>query len=97
VTTPDACEAGASPCRRNTEATSARRASLTDVEVPDVVVALDGWRVRTLHEHYAIRSFDDDPDFLPIVWRDGKYLEVAARRLFRSFGVDMSDYPPHPK
>jgi tetratricopeptide (TPR) repeat protein len=60
----------------------------------DVVVALDGWRVRTLQQYYAIRSFDDDPDLRLIIWRDGKYAEVAARRMYRSFGAEMSDYPP---
>ena len=60
----------------------------------DVVVALDGWRVRTFQQYAAIRSFDDDPTFRLIIWRDGKYAEVAARRMFRAFGVDMSDYPP---
>jgi len=63
----------------------------------DVVVAVDGWRVRTSEQYYEARAFDDDPDFRLIVWRDGKYVELPARRLFRSFGTQMEDYPPHRK
>jgi len=63
----------------------------------DVVVAIDGWRVRSSGQYLTAREFDDDPDFRLIVWRDGKYVELPVRRLFRSFGTQMVDYPPHQK
>jgi hypothetical protein len=63
----------------------------------DVVVAVDGWRVRSSGQYLTAREFDDDPDFRLIVWRDGKYVELPVRRLFRSFGTQMVDYVAHQK
>jgi hypothetical protein len=59
-----------------------------------VIVALDGWRVRDDRQYTAVRAFDDDPEMRFVVWRDDKYLEIAARRLGRRFGVRLRPYVP---
>jgi hypothetical protein len=58
----------------------------------DVVVAWDGWRVRTERQFRAVWGFDDDPAFTFIIWRSGNYLEVHARREGRWFEVDVADF-----
>ena len=60
----------------------------------DVVVGLNGWRVRTVDQLHAVRQFDDSPDFRLTVWHGARYLDVPCRRLYRSFGVEMSTYKP---
>ena len=63
----------------------------------DIVVAMDGWRVRNYEQFATIREFDDDPDLRLVLWRGGKYLAVSARRLGRRFGVDVPSYQPSNK
>jgi hypothetical protein len=63
----------------------------------DVVVAVDGWRVRTQEQYYVVRDFDTNPDFRLILWRGNKYEEVAARCLYRRFGTDLATYRSNAK
>jgi hypothetical protein len=68
--------------------------TLSGLRRGDVIVALDGWRVRDDRQYTAVRAFDDDPEMRFVVWRDDKYVEIAARRLGRRFGVRLRPYVP---
>jgi hypothetical protein len=46
------------------------------IRAGDRVVALDGYRVRTVQQYLAVRSFSDAPKMTAVVWRDGRYQEV---------------------
>jgi hypothetical protein len=52
----------------------------------DVVVALDGYRVRNEAQYLCVRSFSDEPDMTAIVWRDGAYVSVKGVFKRRRFG-----------
>ncbi len=51
----------------------------------DIVVAMDGYRVSTHQQYMTVRAFRVDPRVEWIVWRDGRYFEVAAELPGRSF------------
>lgn len=52
----------------------------------DVVLALDGFRVRDDDQYLCVRGFSDEPEMQAIVWRDGRYLEVKGQFKRRRFG-----------
>jgi tetratricopeptide (TPR) repeat protein len=58
----------------------------------DVVVALDGYRVRTEQQYLGVRSISNDPKMVLIVWRDGQYRQVDVTLDGRRFGVDLKTY-----
>lgn len=58
----------------------------------DIVVACNGWRVRSSEQYATLRELDPDPQFHLVVWRKGLYVEVTARRVGHLFGVDMHSY-----
>ncbi len=60
----------------------------------DVIVALDGFRVRSFAQYEAIRAFSESPELKLVVWRVNRYLDVDARSRDRRFGVGMLDYRP---
>ena len=58
----------------------------------EVIVALDGFRVRSPEQYDAVLSFDDSPDVRWIVWRAPGYLEVRLRSIDRRFHFQMRTY-----
>jgi tetratricopeptide (TPR) repeat protein len=52
----------------------------------DLIVALDGYRIRDGRQYLCVRSFSDEPDMTVIVWRGGKYVEVKGLFERRRFG-----------
>jgi tetratricopeptide (TPR) repeat protein len=55
----------------------------------DVIVALDGYRVRTRRQYLLVRGFTDDPEMSLILFRHPRYLALELRRADRYLGVDM--------
>ena len=45
----------------------------------DVVVALNGYRVRNDRQYTLLWTLDDGPDATAIAWRQGRYVEVKGR------------------
>ncbi len=60
----------------------------------DIVVALDGFRVRTWAQYATVREFTASPDIRLVVWRVNRYLPVEASVRDRRFQVEMVDYRP---
>jgi hypothetical protein len=62
----------------------------------DVIVGLDGWRVRTTEQYWAVNSFtlatDVPQDMTFIVWKAGAYREVKAKFL-KGPSVPLDNYP----
>jgi type II secretory pathway component PulC len=44
----------------------------------DVVVALNGYRVRNDRQYQLLWTLDDGPEATVIVWRQGRYVEVRG-------------------
>jgi tetratricopeptide (TPR) repeat protein len=59
----------------------------------DVIVALDGYRVRNFEQYQVVRSFTDSPQMALIAWHGGRYVEIRTSQKERRFGVDMRSYP----
>jgi tetratricopeptide (TPR) repeat protein len=62
-----------------------------------VIVALDGFRVRTLKEYEAVREFTPSPEMALVVWRGKSYDDVKVTLLERRFYADMGDFQPRAK
>jgi tetratricopeptide (TPR) repeat protein len=45
----------------------------------DLVVALNGYRVRNDDQYQCLWTFDDDSEAAVIVWREGRFLEIKGR------------------
>jgi len=45
----------------------------------DLVVAINGYRVRNNRQYSLVWTFDDRPEATAIVWRQGRYVEVKGR------------------
>jgi len=52
----------------------------------DIVLAVDGYRVRNLKQWYCVRGFTDDPAIHVIVWRNGRYRELTGNVRRTRFG-----------
>jgi hypothetical protein len=63
------------------------------LQVGDVVVALDGYRVQNTAQYSLIRLFTDDPTVSLVVFRPGGYREMKVRSASRMLGVQTGDYP----
>ena len=61
-----------------------------------IIVGLDGWRMRNHLQYSAIHAFSDDPDMRFVVWDKDQYLEVKARSYNRNFEINIPDYKPAP-
>jgi len=71
-----------------------RRAERIGLRMSDVIVAVDGIRVRNHQQYwYVIRSSFDTRVPL-IVWREGGYRELNATIPQRSFGATFQSYEP---
>jgi hypothetical protein len=61
----------------------------------DVIVGLDGWRVRTTEQYWAVNDFnvEEVEDMTFIVWKAGGYREVKARFRDRQLYVKLDNFP----
>jgi tetratricopeptide (TPR) repeat protein len=66
----------------------------TNLKVGDVIVALDGYRIRTDRQYSCARSMTQNPNMDFIVWRKGEYAEIKAFVKDRYLDVSMSNYRP---
>jgi hypothetical protein len=64
------------------------------VQKGDVIVAVDGSRVRSLTQYRAIKFQSWEPEMRFIVWRDGKYIEVPTRLRHRWIKNVLRPYHP---
>jgi hypothetical protein len=71
------------------------RARLLGLEENDVIVGLDGWRVRRTMDYTVVREFDWRPDITLHVWRRGRYFDVTGRGPSRMLGFQYRTYPHH--
>ena len=60
----------------------------------DIIVGLDGYRVRTRRQYYLVRTFTDSPEMSLLVFRHPDYVEVKARAHRRRLGFDMRSHKP---
>ncbi len=58
----------------------------------DIIVALDGYEIKSEMQYVFVRSLTDTPKMVFVVWRDKKYLEINASLPGRRFYADISDY-----
>ena len=68
-----------------------RRAGLQN---GDIIVGLDGFRVRTRRQYFLVRTFTDSPDVSLLVFRHPDYVEVKGRAPGRRLGFDMRSHKP---
>jgi hypothetical protein len=60
----------------------------------NVIVGLDGFRVRDWRQYEAVRDLDLSPKMKIVAWRGASYDDVAAEIWDRQFRVDMEDLKP---
>jgi hypothetical protein len=72
-------------------------APLTGIQTGDIIVGLDGWRVRDLAQYQMVREFDWKPDMTLYVWRKGRYVEARPHALNRLFGGTVHTHPVAPQ
>jgi hypothetical protein len=68
------------------------RAASIGLHADDVLVAVDGVRVRTSWQYGIAAKFSHDPLMDVIVWRDGRYQELKLTVPQRLFGVRYDTY-----
>jgi hypothetical protein len=68
------------------ESAPARRSGLRRA---DVIVGLDGWRVRTLEQYEAVREFELRAETELYAWHAGRYVQVKARLPGRDLGATL--------
>jgi tetratricopeptide (TPR) repeat protein len=56
------------------------------IKVGDVIVAIDGYRIRNEDQYLCVRGFTDDPNMTVVVWRAGRYVEIKGLFKRRRFG-----------
>jgi len=67
-------------------------ANAAGLHAGDVIVAIDGYRVRTQAQYSFIRGLTEDPNLHLIVWNARGFRELAAKVAGRRFNVDLADY-----
>jgi hypothetical protein len=70
------------------------RARRIGLRQDDVIVAIDGLRVRDQWARTLITSLRLEPDMKVVVWRDGRYEELALDVPQRWFGATFETYKP---
>jgi hypothetical protein len=58
----------------------------------DIIVGLDGHRVRSRRQYILINLFSDDPEMTLVVFRHPKYFELKVRTPWRRLGVEMRSH-----
>src|SRR5262249_5454002 len=74
-----------------------RRVERTGLRREDVVVAVDGIRVRDYDQYMFAAQSSFEPHMRVIVWRDGRYQDIDAIVPQRWFGVTFGVYTPKPQ
>ena len=66
------------------------------VQFRDIIVSVDGWRVRSASQYAAVTRFQQDDLMAFTVWRDGRYQDLQVRVPERIFGTRFKDHrgPP---
>jgi tetratricopeptide (TPR) repeat protein len=65
---------------------------LTGLAQGDVIVAIDGYRVRTVEQYRAIRGFRAPAKKPMMVWQQGAYVEMPDAPLFRQQGLVLTTF-----
>jgi hypothetical protein len=55
----------------------------------DIIVGLDGIRVRTRRQYFVVAEFTDRPEMTLVVFRHPDYVEVTARVPWRHLGISL--------
>jgi hypothetical protein len=55
----------------------------------DIIVGLDGVRVRTRRQYFVVAEFTDRPEMALVVFRHPDYVDVKARVPWRRLGMDL--------
>ncbi len=62
------------------------------IRTGDIIVGLDGWRVDSLEQYYAINSFKDDAEMKITLWR-GQLVTIDAKSPTRLLGTELQTHP----
>jgi hypothetical protein len=57
------------------------------LEVGQIIVGLDGYRVRTFDQYMVVNEFTDDPHMRLLVWSGKEYFEIDTKLEGRKFGI----------
>ena len=68
------------------------RAQGTGIREDDILVALNGHRVRTVEQYHVLAGDGFGPDMSLVVWRGGCYQEIEAHVPQRWFGATLSNH-----
>lgn len=69
-----------------------RRAAATGLRQSDVIIGIDGWRVRNFAQFAVVTRLRHDDRMTFVVWRDGRFQELHATVPERWFGLPIVDY-----
>jgi hypothetical protein len=62
------------------------------VRTGDIIVGLEGWRVDSAEQYFAINAFKDDPAMKITLWR-GQLVTIDAKSPTRLLGTDLQTHP----
>ena len=68
------------------------RAAAAGLQKTDVIVGVDGWRVRNTSQYLAATRFSNDDVMKLLVWRAGRYQDLTLRVPERSMGTRFKDH-----
>jgi hypothetical protein len=68
------------------------KATEAGLRVGDIIVALDGYRIRTGGQYIRVSGLTEDPKMQLIVWNSAGYREVSAQVPGRHFDFVLRDY-----
>jgi tetratricopeptide (TPR) repeat protein len=61
--------------------------------IHDIIVAIDGCKVKNLEQYVFVRSLSDSPRMDLVVWHRNHYIAVQPELENRLFGVNIATYP----
>ncbi len=73
-------------------ATFGPRPTALGMQITDIIVGVNGWRVRSANQYIAVTRFRNDDAMTLTVWRDRRYQELTLRVPERSFGTRFKDH-----
>lgn len=62
------------------------------LRVGDIIVAVDGIRIRTRRQYYVVRKFSDAPEMILLVYRHPGIIELRARSATRDLSIEMRSH-----
>jgi hypothetical protein len=68
------------------------RSQKAGIRSGDIIVGLEGWRVDTVEQYFAINSFFEQPRVKLTLWR-GTLIKIDAETPNRLFGTDIRTHP----